>query len=323
MSNIVNKQTPQNLGPAAQRRLTWNQFWKTAFNQRQLYLMSLPFALLVLIFNYLPIWGWTMAFQKVRLGRSFWDQEWVGFANFVELFQDERFYMALRNTIGMGVIGLVLGFTLPIIFALLLNELGDGLFKRFVQTVAYLPHFVSWVIVAGIVYKMLSTDGGAVNQLLGLFGIEPIQFMAKPEYFWQVVIASDIWKELGWNSIIFLAAMTAVDPSQYDAAKVDGAGRWQLMWHVTLPGISNVVRVLLVLAIGNLIAIGWERQFLLSNSLVMESARTLDLFALNNGLRDREYGFATAISVINSVVGLALLFSANAYFKWRTGESVL
>jgi putative aldouronate transport system permease protein len=323
VSNIVSKQTPQNLEPGTKRVSAWNQFWKTAYNQRQLYFMSLPFVALVLVFNYLPIWGWTMAFQNVRLGRSFWEQEWVGFANFVELFQDERFYSALRNTIGMGVIGLVLGFTLPIIFALLLNELGDGLFKRFVQTVAYLPHFVSWVIVAGIVYKMLSTDGGAVNQLLGIFGVEPIQFMAKPEYFWQVVVASDIWKELGWNSIIFLAAMTAVDPSQYDAAKVDGAGRWQLMWHVTLPGISNVVRVLLVLAIGNLIAIGWERQFLLSNSLVMDSARTLDLFALNNGLRDREYGFATAISVINSVVGLALLFSANAYFKWRTGESVL
>jgi putative aldouronate transport system permease protein len=323
VSNIVSKQPPQSLEPTSQRRSGWAQFWKTAYNQRQLYFMSLPFAVLVLIFNYLPIWGWTMAFQNVRLGRSFWEQEWVGFANFVELFQDERFYSALRNTIGMGVLGLLIGFTLPIIFALLLNELGDGLFKRFVQTVAYLPHFVSWVIVAGIVYKMLSIDGGAVNQLLGVFGIAPIPFMAKPEYFWQVVIASDIWKELGWNSIIFLAAMTAVDPSQYDAAKVDGAGRWQLMWHVTLPGISNVVRVLLVLAIGNLIAIGWERQFLLSNSLVMDSARTLDLFALNNGLRDREYGFATAISVINSVVGLALLFSANAYFKWRTGESVL
>ena len=323
MSNIASQQTAQHLEPASPRRSSWNQFWKTAFLQRQLYLMSLPFVAMVLVFNYLPIWGWTMAFQKVKLGRGFWEQEWVGFENFIRLFQDERFYLALRNTVGMGVIGLMLGFTLPIIFALLLNELGDGIFKRFVQTVAYLPHFVSWVIVAGIVYKMLSTDSGAVNQLLGVFGVQPVQFMANPDYFWQVVVASDIWKELGWNSIIFLAAMTAVDPSQYDAAKVDGAGRWQLMWHVTLPGISNVVRVLLVLAIGNLIAIGWERQFLLSNSLVMDSARTLDLFALDNGLRSRDYGFATAISVVNSVVGLTLLFTANAYFKWRTGESVL
>jgi putative aldouronate transport system permease protein len=326
VSNIVSNQSPKNLEPSEKRGSAWQQFWKTASNQHQLYLMSVPFMVLVLIFNYLPMWGWTMAFQKVKtaeLGKPFWERPWIGFENFVALFQDERFYLALRNTVGMGVIGLFLGLTLPIIFALLLNELGDGAFKRFVQTVAYLPHFVSWVVVAGIVYKMLSIDGGAINQLLGIFGVQPVQFMSKPEYFWQVFGISDVWKELGWNSIIYLAAITAVDPSQYDAAKVDGAGRWQLMWHVTLPGISNVVRVLVVLAIGNLMAVGFERQLLLGNDLVWESARVLDLFSLKFGVEVGNYGFGTAVNVINSVVSLTLLFAANSFIKWRTGESVL
>jgi putative aldouronate transport system permease protein len=323
VSSFAANQNTTNLEPAAQRRLAWTRFWKKTLEQRYLYLMSLPFAVMVLIFNYVPIWGWTMAFQKVRIGRSFWEQPWVGFDNFVQLFQDERFYLALRNTLGMGLIGLTVGFTMPIIFALLLNELGGGYFKRLVQTVSYLPHFVSWVVVSGIVYKMLSTDGGAINQLLEFFGQQPVQFMAKSEFFWPIVVLSDLWKELGWNTIIYLAAITAIDPSLYDAAKVDGADRWQLMWHITLPGISGVVMVLLVLSIGSLIAIGFEKQLLLGNPLVSDSSQVLDLYALKYGLGANNYSFGTAISVVNSVVGIVLLFAANAFFKYRTGESVL
>jgi putative aldouronate transport system permease protein len=323
MNSLTSNTSSPPLEPQRQRRNARVRFWKTLLDQRYLYFMSVPFALMVLVFNYVPIWGWIMAFQKFRIGKPFWEQEWVGFQQFVLLFQDDRFYNALWNTLGMSCMGLVVGFTIPIAFALLLNELGNGIFKRFVQTVSYLPHFVSWVVVAGIVYKMLSTDDGAINQLLKLFGQQPVQFMAKNEYFWGIVTISDLWKELGWNTIIYLAAMTAIDTEQYDAARVDGAGRWQLMWHITLPGISRVIMILLVLAIGHLIAIGFEKQLLLGNPMVKDASQVLDLYALNYGLGANNFSFGTAISVINSVVGIVLLFGTNAIFKWRTGESVL
>ncbi len=323
MNSATSNQTKSSLETSLPRQSTRVRFWKTFLDQRYLYLMSVPFALMVLVFNYVPIWGWIMAFQKYRIGKPFWAQEWVGFQQFVLLFQDDRFYNALWNTLGMSCLGLVVGFTVPIAFALLLNELSNGIFKRFVQTVSYLPHFVSWVVVAGIVYKMLSTDDGAINQLLQLFGQKPVQFMAKNEYFWGIVTVSDLWKELGWNTIIYLAAMTAIDTEQYDAARVDGAGRWQLMWHITLPGISRVIMILLVLAIGHLIAIGFEKQLLLGNPMVKDASQVLDLYALNYGLGANNFSFGTAVSVINSVVGIILLFGTNAIFKWRTGESVL
>jgi putative aldouronate transport system permease protein len=285
--------------------------------------MSIPFAILVLVFNYIPIWGWTMAFQKYRVGQPFWSQAWVGFDNFIALFQDDRFYLALRNTLGMSILGLMVGFTMPIVFAILINELRNRFFKKTVQTVSYLPHFVSWVVVAGIVYKMLSTDSGPVNQVLGLFGQEPVQFMAKEEYFWGIVVISDLWKELGWNTIIFLAAITAINPELYEAAKMDGAGRLTQIIHVTLPGISNIIIVLLVLSIGNLIAIGFEKQMQLSNPLVNDTALVLDLYALKYGIGMNRFSFGTAIGVVNSIVSLTLLFTANGIFKKRTGQSVM
>ena len=297
--------------------------WRTLIEQKYLLFMSVPFAIVVFIFSYIPIWGWTMAFQRYRPSRSFFEQEWVGFDNFVKMFQDPNFYLALKNTLGMSILGLLIGFTMPIIFALMLNELRNGMFKRFVQTVSYLPHFVSWVVVSGLVYKMLSTDDGPVNQLLVMFGHEKVQFMAKSEYFWFIVVLADLWKELGWNTIIYLSAITAIDASLYEAARVDGANRWQLMRHVTLPGISSVIIILLVLSIGHLIAIGYEKQMLLGNPLVSDASQVLDLYALKYGIGQNNFSFGTAIAVVNSVVGLLLLFGANGFFKKRTGESVI
>ena len=298
-------------------------FWRTAREQWQLYAMLLPFAALVFVFNYVPIWGWITAFQKYRPGKPVWEQRWVGFENFVNLFQDERFYMALRNTLGMSILGLLIGFTVPIIFALLLNELRSTLFKRTVQTVSYLPHFVSWVVVAGLVYKMLSPDGGPINQMITAGGGQPVQFMAKPEYFWGIVVLADLWKELGWNTIIYLAAITAIDSSLYDAAKVDGAGRFGMIRHVTLPGIMPVITVLLVLAIGNLMSIGFEKQMLLGNPIVYEKSMVLDLYALRTGIGANNFSFGTTIGMVNSLVGLTLLFTANWWVRRRTGESVI
>lgn len=300
------------------------KFWRTLLQQKYLYLMSIPFVAWVFLFNYIPIWGWTMAFQRYRPGKSFMKQEWVGLDNFRELFHDERFYMALKNTLAMSFMGLFAGFTIPILFALLLNELRRQMFKRIVQTVSYLPHFVSWVVVAGIINKMMSIDGGINGLLMNLHIItEPIQFLAKADWFWGIVTASDVWKETGWNSIIYLAAMTGIDPELYEAARVDGAARIRQMWHITLPGIRTTIIILLIMSIGNLINIGFEKQFLLSNPIVADKAETLDLYALNYGLQLGRYSFGTAINIFNSVVAVILLFTANTIFKRTSKESIM
>lgn len=286
------------------------------YHQRYLLLMSLPFVIWVVIFKYVPIWGWTMAFQEYKPHRTFWQQPWVGLAHFRELFRDPMFYEVMRNTLVMSVLSLICGYTLPIIFALLLNELRNGFFKRFVQTVSYLPHFVSWVIVASMFSKLLGIDGG-VNQALMALGIidKPILFLAQGRYFWGLVTSIEVWKEIGWNSIIFLAAMMAVDPDLYDAAAVDGAGRFRRMWHVTLPGISTVIAIMLIMSIGNLINIGFEKQFLLGNNLVKDYSEVLDLYVLNYGIRIGRYSYGTAIGIFKSVVSVTLLLLANGIIR--------
>ncbi|RAP77646.1 ABC transporter permease [Paenibacillus montanisoli] len=302
-----------------------SSFWHNLKQSKYLYLMSLPFVAWVFVFSYLPLWGWTMAFQKYKPAKSFFEQDWVGFYYFKELFHDDMFIQVLRNTIAMSVMGLIAGFTIPIIFAILLNELRQQLFKRFVQTISYLPHFVSWIVAAGIVTKMLSTDNGAVNELLLSLHIinEPIQFMAKGNLFWGIVTASDVWKETGWNTIIYLAAIAGIGPELYEAARVDGASRLQQVWHITLPGIRSTIIILIIISIGHLISIGFEKQFLLGNNLVRDYSQTLDLYALNYGLGTGRYSFGTAINIFNSVVSVFLLFTANGIFKKITKESII
>jgi len=300
-------------------------FWGSLIHQRYLYFMSMPFVIWVFVFNYLPLWGWTMAFQNYRPGKSMGEQEWVGLQHFIMLFQDERFYLVLRNTLAMSLMGLILGFTVPIVFAILLNEVRKKAFKNTLQTITYLPHFVSWVVVAGIVTKVLSSDGGAVNQLLTATGLvdEPIQFMTKGGLFWIIVTLADLWKEMGWNSIIFLAAMAGIDPQLYEAAKVDGAGRLRQIWHITLPGIRPTILVVLILSIGHLISIGFEKQFLLGNSTIVDYSEVLDLYALNYGIGLGRFSYGTAIGIFNSLVSIILLFLANGIFKRFTNQSVM
>ncbi|GAE09065.1 transmembrane lipoprotein [Paenibacillus sp. JCM 10914] len=285
--------TEGSIQPATKRK---KGFWTTFKEQKVLYGMSLPFIIIVFIFSYMPVWGWLMAFQNYRPGRSIFEQKWVGFDHFIALFTDEKFYLVLRNTLAMSFMGLIVGFTIPILFAVLLNELRGSVFKRSVQTISYLPHFVSWVVVAGIVTKMLSTDGGAINQLLMWLGLidQPIQFMAQGNLFWYIVTAADIWKEMGWSAIIYLAAISGIDQEQFEAAKVDGASRMRQIWHITLPSIAPTIAILLIMSIGHLISIGFEKQFLLGNPLVVDYSEVLDLYALNYGLGMGRFSFGTA-----------------------------
>ncbi|WP_322907732.1 sugar ABC transporter permease [Paenibacillus campi] len=310
---------------ATARQLKTGGFWKVFKQQKFLYLMSVPFVIWAFIFSYVPLWGWLMAFQEFRPARSFFEQKWVGLDQFITLFQDQQFYLALRNTLAMSFLGLIFGFIFPVVFAILLNEVRGMMFKRTVQTVSYLPHFVSWVVVAGIVTKSLSTDGGIINELLVSLHIidQPIQFMAQGKWFWGIVTASDVWKEMGWNTIIYLAAITGIDQEQYEASKVDGANRFRQMWHITLPGMRTTIIVLLIMSIGHLVSIGFEKQFLLGNNLVTDYSQVLDLYALKYGLEMNRYSYGTAISIFNSVISILLLFTANGIFKKTTKESIM
>ncbi|MDR3019709.1 MAG: ABC transporter permease subunit [Treponema sp.] len=296
---------------------------KRLYNQRYLLLMSIPFIIWLFIFKYIPIWGWTMAFQDYKPHLGFFDQKWVGLKHFQELFNAPLFYRALQNTLGMSILGLVFGTLSALGFAILLNELRFLTFKRFTQTVSYLPHFVSWVVVANIVTSLLSING-PINEILMSLKIikEPLNVMLKPEYFWWVVVISDIWKETGWNAIIYLAAMTGIDSQIYEAAEIDGAGRLQRIWFITLPGISATIFILLILSIGNLINIGFEKQFLLGNAVTYPKALVLDKYALDYGIGLFRFSFGTAIGIFKSIVSIILLVTAN-YFIKKSGRGKL
>jgi putative aldouronate transport system permease protein len=317
----VAESSPVIVLPAARKKVTW----KLIRNQRYLILMIVPFLAWLIIFRYIPLWGWTMAFQDYKPGRAFLQQPWVGIKYFIIMFKDPDFYLAMRNTLVMSFLSLIFGFTLPIMLAIMLNEIRNLSFKRITQTISYLPHFVSWVIVASLWNKMLSTDNGVINQILvGLRIIEkPVQFMSRPEYFWGIVTVADVWKEVGWNSIIFLAAIAGISPELYESATVDGAGRFRRMRHITLPGIMPTVIVILILSIGNLINIGFERQFLMRNSLLRGVSDVLDLYILEYGIRATRYALGTAAGMFKSVVSIILIFTANWVSKKSIGLRVV
>lgn len=293
-------------------------FFKKLVQQRMLVLMSVPFVIWLFLFKYMPLWGWTTAFQKYRPAKSFSEQEWVGWDQFNLLFQDERFTRVLRNTIAQSGINLILGFVTAIILALLLNELRGMVFKRVVQTVTYMPHFLSWVVAAGIIQATLSPDG-IVNILLIKFGFvekgNEILFLGIPKDFWTILGLGTVWKDLGWNTIVYLAAIATIDPAQYEAAEMDGAGRFRRIWHITLPGIRSVIVVLLILNIGNLLEAGFEAQYLLKNGMNIDYSENIDIFVLEYGLNQSNFSLAVAAGMFKSVVSIVLLVAANTIAK--------
>jgi len=294
------------------------------FRQRYLFLMSVPFIIWLIVFYYIPIWGWSMAFQNFKLGRTFWEQEWVGLRFFRELWSDYRFWNAFRNTLGMSVLGLVTGTIFPIILALFINEIRFRGFKRTVQTISYLPHFISWVVVSNMFHRMLSPDNGIVNDILRFVGAidKPIHFMAMPSLFWGIITIATLWKEIGWSTIIYLAAIAGIDQELYEAATADGCGRFKKMWHITIPSITPTVVVLFIMAFGRLTQIGLERQMLMGNSMVQEVSEVIDLYALKFGIGLGRFSFGTAVGVFNSMISLVLFVIANTVFKRTSGKSV-
>jgi len=250
--------------------------------QKALFFMAIPCMIFTFVFNYWPLRGWIMAFQNFRPAKGYWGSTFVGFDQFNFLFQEPGFWRALRNTLVMSSMNLVFGFVFSIGFALLLNEITKTGFKRITQTVSYLPHFLSWVIVASLVSNILSTNDGTLNNLLMGLGIidKEILFLGEKKYFWWVVAFANVWKEMGWNSIIYLAAMSAIDTALYESCDIDGGNRYRKMWHITLPGIRSTIIVLLIMNMGWLLNAGFEIQYLLGRGLVMDVSETIDIFVL-------------------------------------------
>ncbi len=299
--------------------------WRKIVRQKELILLTIPFMIYVIIFNYVPIIGWLMAFQNYKPQDGFFGSEFVGLKWFKFLFVDNPdFIRTIRNTLAMGVINLVLSFLFAIGFAMILNEVVHKTPKKFVQTVSYLPHFLSMIIVCGILQDALSTDHGIINDFLINLHLlkQPVNFFTHKEYFWWIVGFANVWKETGWNSIIYLAAITAINPDLYEAASIDGAGRLRKMLHITLPGIKPTIFILLLINIGNVLNAGFEIQYLLSNGLVQSVSQTIDIYVLKFGISQCNYSLGTAAGIFKSVVSIILIILANAAAK-AAGEERL
>ncbi len=297
-------------------------FFTKCKQQKALLLMSMPFVIWLFIFKYVPLWGWTMAFQDFKPAKSFSEQEWVGLEHFKFLFLDDSFLRVLRNTIAMSSINLVLGFVTAIALALLLNELRNVRFKKTVQTISYMPHFLSWVVAASIVSYTLSLDNGIINIVLTKLGFEPVLWLGVGEYFWGIIGASEIWKNLGWNTIIYLAAITMIDQEQYEAAEIDGASRLQRMLYITLPALKPTIIILLIMNLGHILESGFEPQYLLGNPMNLDYSEVLEIFVLKYGISMGNFSLATAAGIFKTVVSFIFLFGANSLAK-RFGQERL
>ena len=301
-------------------------FFRTLGKQYQLMIMSVPVFLYVLLFNYAPLWGWLTAFQDYNVKKGLAGSKWVGWDNFNFLFRDNDFILSIRNTLGMSVINLVFGTVSAVLLAVLLNEVRNRTFKRTVQTVTYLPHFLSMVIVVGMAQNIFASNG-AVNDALKALGLvkEPVFFLGKGEYFWWLVGVINVWKEVGWGTIIYIAAITGIDPSLYEDAAIDGAGRFQRILHVTLPGIKSTFMVLLIMNIGHLMEAGFEMQYLMRNGLVMKFSDTIDVYAMiySFGGARPHFAIGVAAGMFKSVVGIILLLGANWIAKALDEETLI
>lgn len=287
-----------------------------------LYSMLIPGFLYLFVFKYVPLLGSVIAFQNYNIFAGFLNSEWVGLKWFEQLFNYPQFTRLIRNTLIISFYQILFAFPAPIILACLLNELRLMWSKRVIQTVVYLPHFLSWTIIYGLAYLMLSSQVGLVNTLLGEFGIEPIFFLQEAEYFRTIVIASGMWKEMGWSAIIFLAALAGINPSLYEAARIDGAGRWGQFVNVTLPGLIPAITILLLLKVGDVMDTGFEQIYIFLTPLSYSIGDVLDTFAYRTGILNGQYSLTTAIGLFKSVIGFILIVVCNQISKSTTGESL-
>jgi putative aldouronate transport system permease protein len=300
------------------QRRTWRRALRRDW---QLYSLTILPLMFFLVFRYLPMAGNIIAFRRYHPGGRIFGDEWVGMHYFQLFVQDSTFWHVFTNTLVLGGLTLLFTFPLPVILALLLNEVQSRRLKRLVQTISYLPHFLSIVVVAGIVIQLVSVDG-VVNQALKAFGHAPVPFMQQPEWFRTIYLSSEVWQTVGWGTILYLAALTTIDPDLYEAAEIDGASRWRQTWHVTLPGIRPTMITLLILNIGTFMAIGFEKILLLYNPLTYPTADVISTYLYRVGVVSGSFSYAAAIGLFESVIGVTLVLSANAISRRAVGASL-
>ena len=287
-----------------------------------LYIMLIPGLASLILFHYIPMYGISMAFQDFNVVKGFFKSPWVGFDNFAYLLKSREFYAILRNSILISLYRMFWGFPVPIILALMLNEVKNIYYKKTIQTILYLPHFISWVVIVGIVYNFLSPSTGIINHIIKLFGGEPIAFLQEEKYFRSILVISDIWKGSGWGTIIYLAAISGIDESLYEAAIIDGATRMQRIRYVTIPGIMSTIIVLLILRSGSILRNGFEQIFLMYSPLVYDVADVFETYTYRVGLREGRFSYATAVGMFQSIVGLILIWTTNRLSR-KFGEGGL
>ncbi|MGI5892987.1 MAG: ABC transporter permease [Candidatus Merdivicinus sp.] len=301
-----------------QRRKKWKKLWRDKY----LYVMLIPVIAYYLIFCYAPMYGVTIAFKDYNMFEGVLGSPWVGLKNFERIFSTKDFYIVLRNTLGLNLLTLLFNFPGPIIMALLLNELRLDKFKRVIQTIIYLPHFLSWVVIASILIPMLSPSTGIINQIMVQMGMEPIYFMSDPGWWIFIYVAAGIWKSVGWGAIVYLAALAGVDPSLYEAAIIDGANKWQQCIHITIPSILPTISVLLILNVGQIMSIGFDQPYLLGNSAVQSVSDVISTYVYRIGMQSADISRSTAIGLFQSLVNFVLLLVTNKLSKKATGNGI-
>lgn len=286
---------------------------------RWMYLLFLPVVIVFFLFSYMPMYGVLLAFKDYNIRQGIMGSKWVGFDHFKRLLTTPVFWDVLTNTLEISVKRIIFGFPAPIIFALLLNEVTSRKFKRVVQTISYMPHFLSWVIIAGFITEILSPSRGIVNYFLMMLGKEPIYFLTQPSMFQWILVVSGIWQSVGWGAITYLAAITGVDAQLYEAAVVDGAGRWRCVWNITLPSIRPIVSIVFLLSLAGILNGGFDQVFNLYNSQVFSTGDIIDTYVYRLGMERMDYSFSTAVNLFKNLVGLILIVSSNAIVR-RFGE---
>ncbi|MBE5041143.1 ABC transporter permease [Ructibacterium gallinarum] len=293
------------------------------FNKKKyLYLMLLPCVIYFILFHYVPMYGIVMAFKDFDFGKGIWNSPWIGLENFRYMFSLPDFYSVLKNSLTLSLLRLLFGFPMPLLLALMINEIRMVKFKKTVQTIIYLPHFISWVVIGGILVNFLSPTWGVVNKILGSFGVEPIFFMAEEKYFKWMVVLSSIWKEAGWGTILYLAALTAINPELYEAARIDGANRFQQLYRITLPCIVPTIVTLFILRTGTIMSNGSEQILVLQNSQNLSVSEVFETYTYRVGIIGGRYSFATTVGLFTSVIGTVLIVCTNRISKMM-GENGL
>lgn len=300
----------------------WGRLWRDMRKNWLLWLMFLPVFIYYLIFSYVPMYGILLAFKKFRAKKGVLGSPWVGLANFERFFEGYNFELLLKNTLGLSVYGLLLGFPITIAFALMLNYLRQKKLKKSVQLVSYAPHFISTVVICGMITIFLDPTFGIVNKLLGMIGVGPIAFLSEPGMFKTIYVISDIWQGMGWNAIIYISALAGVDYELHEAAIIDGATKLQRMRHVDIPSIRPTITMMLILQLGSIMSIGFEKVYLLQNSLNFAASDIISTYVYRVGLVNSDYGYSTAVGLFNTLINLAILVVANGVSRKVTGEGL-